>query len=96
MLSWSKRFSIIERLLGISYVYTYKNDQVQDISYRIEGYLILATLLIKFLKHIYYIYLQSKAARETKAQLKPSSEPASTNLPDSTRKEKTLCRICYD
>jgi hypothetical protein len=56
MLNWNKRYTIIESLLGISYVYTYKNEGLKDISYKIEGYLILVTLIIKLLKHTYAIY----------------------------------------
>lgn len=35
MLDWAKRLTIIEKILGISYVYTYKNDELKDISYKI-------------------------------------------------------------
>lgn len=63
MLNWTKRFTIIERILGISYVYTYKNDQLQDISYKLEGYLILITLVVKLAKHLYAIYIDQKAQR---------------------------------
>jgi hypothetical protein len=40
-------------MLGISYVYTYKNDQIRDVSYAIEGYLLLATFAIKAIKLLY-------------------------------------------
>ena len=33
MLDWNKHFTFIETLLGIQYVYTYKNDQIRDVSY---------------------------------------------------------------
>ena len=56
MLNWNKRFSIIESILGISYVYTYKNEGLKDISYKIEGYLILITLIVKLLRQSYHIY----------------------------------------
>lgn len=35
MLDWNKHFTFIETLLGIRYVYTYKNDQIRDVSYAI-------------------------------------------------------------
>lgn len=63
MLNWTKRFTIIEKILGISYVYTYKNDQLQDISYKVEGYLILATLVVKLAKHLYTIYKEHRDYR---------------------------------
>ena len=43
-------------MLGISYVYTYKSDELKDVSYKVEGYLILVTLLVKGLRHAYAIY----------------------------------------
>lgn len=63
MLNWTKRFTIIEKILGISYVYTYKNDQLQDISYKIEGYLILTTLVVKLAKHLYTLYKEHRDYR---------------------------------
>lgn len=35
MLDWNKHFTFIETLLGIRYVYTYKNDQIREVSYAI-------------------------------------------------------------
>ncbi|MCB0370643.1 MAG: hypothetical protein KDD45_14765 [Bdellovibrionales bacterium] len=35
MLNWNKRYTIIESLLGIGYVYTYKSDGLKDISYKL-------------------------------------------------------------
>jgi hypothetical protein len=56
MLNWNKHFDIIQTILGIKYVYTYKNDKLKNISYRIEGFLILVTLTMKFIKHAYSLY----------------------------------------
>lgn len=53
MLGWNKHFTFIESLLGITYVYTYKNDQIRDVSYAVEGYLLLATFLVKAVKGLY-------------------------------------------
>jgi hypothetical protein len=53
MLDWNKHFTFLETMLGISYVYTYKNDQIRDVSYAIEGYLLLATFAIKAIKLLY-------------------------------------------
>lgn len=64
MLNWTKRLTIIEKILGISYVYTYKNDQLKDISYKIEGYLILIALIVKAARHIYQIYSKGKKDRK--------------------------------
>jgi hypothetical protein len=33
MLDWNKHFTFIETLLGIRYVYTYKNDRIREVSY---------------------------------------------------------------
>jgi len=35
MLDWNKHFTVIETLLGVRYAYTYKNDQIKDVSYAI-------------------------------------------------------------
>lgn len=56
MLDWNKHYSLIETLLGIQYAYTYKNDKPTAISYRIEGYLILATLALKLARHLLTLY----------------------------------------
>jgi hypothetical protein len=53
MLDWNKHFTFIETLLGISYAYTYKNDQIRDVSYKVEGYLLLATFAVKIGKSLY-------------------------------------------
>ena len=53
MLDWNRHFTFIETLLGISYAYTYKNDQIRDVSYAVEGYLLLATFVIKAAKTLY-------------------------------------------
>lgn len=66
MLDWTKRFAIIEKILGISYVYTYKNDQLKDVSYKIEGYLLLVALTVKAVKHLYQIYHEHKREKERK------------------------------
>lgn len=52
MLDWNKHFTFIETLLGINYVYTYKNDQIRDISYAVEGYLIAITFVVKGIKAV--------------------------------------------
>lgn len=56
MLNWSRRYTVIESILGISYIYTYKIEGLKDVSYKIEGYLIMATLVIKVLKQTHHIY----------------------------------------
>ena len=35
LLEWNGHFNLIETLLGIRYVYTYKNDQLKAINYKI-------------------------------------------------------------
>ena len=35
MLDWNKYFTFIETILGIRYAYTYKNDQIREVSYAI-------------------------------------------------------------
>lgn len=56
MLGWDKHFTFIETLLGINYVYTYKNDRIRDVSYAVEGYLLLITLLFKGFKRFPHIF----------------------------------------
>jgi hypothetical protein len=65
MLGWNKHFTFIETLLGIDYGYTYKNDKIRDVSYAIEGYLLLTTLLTKAFKHFYSIFNSNKVKRES-------------------------------
>jgi hypothetical protein len=47
MLGWNKPFAFVESFLGISCAYNYKNDQIREISYAIEGYMLLATFAFK-------------------------------------------------
>jgi hypothetical protein len=56
MLDWNKHFTFIETLLGINYTHTYANDRIRDVSYAIEGYLLLTNLLTKAAKHFYGIF----------------------------------------
>jgi hypothetical protein len=56
MLDWNKHFTFIETLLGIRYVYTYKNDTIREVSYAVEGYLLLATFAVKAAKTLYAAY----------------------------------------
>lgn len=60
MLDWNKHFTFIETLLGIRYVYTYKNDQIREVSYAVEGYLLLATFLFKAAKTLYNLWKARK------------------------------------
>lgn len=69
MLGWNKHFTFIESLLGISYVYTYKNDQIRDVSYAVEGYLLLATFVVKAVKTLYSAFTANKQL--SKAPPKP-------------------------
>ena len=55
MLGWNKHYNLIETVLGIQYAYTYKNDQLKPVSYKIEGTLILVTLSIKLARHFYFL-----------------------------------------
>lgn len=94
MLDWNKHFTFIETLLGIRYVYTYKNDQIRDVSYAVEGYLLLATFLFKAGKNLYSLFKASQA-RSKEPEPPPSQiRPGSGSL--NPQKEKNLCRICYD
>jgi peroxin-10 len=52
LLGWNKHLTILETLLGINYAYTYKNDQIHDASYAMEGYVLLATFLYKVVKQV--------------------------------------------
>ena len=65
MLGWNKHFTFMESLLGISYVYTYKNDQIRDVSYAVEGYLLLATFAIKAVKTLYSAYTAKEQPAKT-------------------------------
>lgn len=60
MLDWNKHFTFIETLLGIRYVYTYKNDRIREVSYAVEGYLLLATFLSKAAKTLYAMWTAKK------------------------------------
>lgn len=61
LLDWNKHFTFVEALLGIPYGYTYKNDQIRDVSYAIEGYLLLVTFFVKAAKNIYSLFNDKKA-----------------------------------
>lgn len=63
MLDWNKHFTFIESLLGISYVYTYKNDQIREVSYAVEGYLLLATFAVKAAKALYSAFTRKQKAK---------------------------------
>jgi hypothetical protein len=66
MLDWNRHFTFIETLLGIRYAYTYKNDQIREVSYAVEGYLLLATFVVKAAKTLYAAF----KAKEKSAALK--------------------------
>jgi hypothetical protein len=96
MLDWNKHFTFIETLLGIRYVYTYKNDQIREVSYAIEGYLLLATFIVKAVKTLYTIF-KSKEKKATEPTIaKPKQQSAMQSKASAAKTEKTLCRICYD
>ena len=96
MLNWNKRFTIIESLLGIGYVYTYKSEGLKDISYRIEGYLILISLIIKFIKHSYEIYGEHRRLKEkTKKNISNIQNKADIPRKEGTgSKSLPNCSIC--
>lgn len=70
MLDWNKHFTFIETLLGIRYVYTYKNDQIREVSYAIEGYLLLLTLIVKAAKNLYSIFKTKTAKKQSESSNK--------------------------
>jgi hypothetical protein len=78
MLDWNKHFTFIETLLGIRYVYTYKNDQIREVSYAIEGYLLLVTFLIKAAKNLYSIF-KSKEPKFASKQPPDTTKYSSAN-----------------
>ena len=94
MLDWNKHFTFIETLLGITYAYTYKNDQIRDVSYKVEGYLLLATFAVKFGKSLYALLMARKSRKEEEVQGRENMKEEGSG--HSNGKEKTLCRICYD
>ena len=53
MLDWNRYFTFAESILGASYPYAHKFDKIRDVSYTVEGYLLLGTFAIKAVKHIY-------------------------------------------
>jgi hypothetical protein len=89
LLGWNKHLTILETLLGINYAYTYKNDQIHDASYAMEGYVLLATFLYKVVKQIVslvqkYKHRKNQLARQTtigipleKSKLNKKTQPNS-------------------
>lgn len=60
MLEWNKHFTFIEAFLGIPYGYTHKNDQIRDVSYAIEGYMLVLTCFVKAAQSVYSIFGEQK------------------------------------
>ncbi len=93
MLDWNKHFTFIESLLGITYAYTYKNDQIRDVSYKVEGYLLLITFSVKIAKSLYAILTEKRGKEEEGKQVVGGSGKEKEVMGG---KEQVLCRICYD
>ena len=97
MLDWNKHFTFIETLLGIRYAYTYKNDQIREVSYVIEGYLLLATFAVKAAKTLYSAFkTQEKASGVKEREGDTENGQMMSQNKSSIQKESKLCRICYD
>lgn len=63
MLDLNKHFTFLETIFGISYAYTYKNDQIKEVSYAIEGYLLLVAFIVKAVKTIHRVYQARKKSQ---------------------------------
>jgi hypothetical protein len=95
MLDWNKHFTFIETLLGINYAYTYKNDQIRDVSYKVEGYLLLTTFAVKIAKSLYALLTAKESRQEEKVKGRDGGMKEKEGG-SAGGKEQTLCRICYD
>lgn len=71
MLNWNKHFNFIETVLRIRYAYTFKNNQTREVSYAIEGYLLLATFVVKIIKPIYGFLKDRKSNSSARAKPPP-------------------------
>ena len=93
MLDWNKQYTILETRLGIRYIYTYKNDQAQEVKYTLEGNLILISMLVKLAKTVYSFLTKPKQPSK-----QTSSVPTTVGTHNELQpgQERPLCRICYD
>lgn len=89
LLGWNKYFSVLETLLGIRYVYTFQNEQIKDVSYAIEGYLLLAVFVVKAIRAGIKIYKAKKMNRGVPIVKVEQEEKGPPEIGVS------LCRICY-
>lgn len=98
MLDLSKRFTLIEKVLRIRYVYTYKNDQLKDVSYKLEGYVLLATMAVKLARHLLGLYLERGDQRVKGAVRGKEGQGGAAGQVEAAGQggEKVLCRVCYD
>lgn len=88
MLGLNKRLPLLERFLSFAEVYNEESEQMRDASYSVEGYLLVATFILKAFKLIFTIFMESYLKRSSKTPEKSSS---------NTHKEgvtQSICKIC--
>ena len=52
MLGWNKHYNVVDSILRIRYIYTFKHKNQKFISYRVQGWLLFVVFVIKIMRII--------------------------------------------
>ena len=50
MMKWNRFYNLIETVMRIDHIYTFKNAKDNNIEYTVEGYMLLIVFIVKFLR----------------------------------------------